>query len=156
MPQFAADSAGFNLRVAGVCLDDGRVLLHTEARFDYWVLPGGRPLFGETASDALRREMIEETGATVEVGRLLWVVENLFEHDGTPFHEIGFYFAMSPPSGLTVGDGRPTFIGYEGDIPLRFRWFPLAELASVRLLPAFLPSALRAIPDRPRHIVQHG
>lgn len=154
MPDFATDSARFNLRVAGVCIEAGKVLLHSEDRIDFWVLPGGRPLLGEIAADALRREMREEIAADVEVGRLLWVVENLFTFEGEAFHEIGFYFTMSPPSGLTVQDGVASFTGYEGDIPLRYRWIALEELAAVRVLPAFLPSALTRLPETPRHVIQ--
>lgn len=36
-----------------------------------WSIPGGRIEPGETDADALRREMIEETGLTVQVGRLI-------------------------------------------------------------------------------------
>ena len=36
-----------------------------------WSIPGGRIEPGETDAEALAREMIEETGLTVEVGRLI-------------------------------------------------------------------------------------
>jgi 8-oxo-dGTP diphosphatase len=36
-----------------------------------WSIPGGRIEPGETDTEALVREMIEETGLTVEVGRLV-------------------------------------------------------------------------------------
>ena len=40
-----------------------------------WSIPGGRIEPGETDSEALVREMIEETSLTVEVGRLLGRVQ---------------------------------------------------------------------------------
>jgi ADP-ribose pyrophosphatase YjhB (NUDIX family) len=55
-------------------------------------LPGGRVEALETTSDALRREMKEEIGQTIEVGRLLWVVENFFNLQGTPYHEFKVTF----------------------------------------------------------------
>ena len=53
---------GFNYRVAGIALSEGRLLLHTSDRDDFWSLPGGRCEFGETSAEALVREMREELG----------------------------------------------------------------------------------------------
>lgn len=48
---------------------EGQVLL-LKAK-DYWDLPGGRTQLGETEQAALRRELTEETGLEVTVGRHL-------------------------------------------------------------------------------------
>jgi ADP-ribose pyrophosphatase YjhB (NUDIX family) len=57
--------------VKGVCFrNDGRVLLCRNHRGE-WELPGGRPHVGELFSDALNREIREETGLEVTVDRLL-------------------------------------------------------------------------------------
>lgn len=53
-----------------VVLVDGRVLVGENAR-DELELVGGRPEHGEGLEDAARREVLEEAGIDVEVGRRL-------------------------------------------------------------------------------------
>ena len=53
---------------------------------------GGGIDFGELAIDAARREMAEEASAEVADLRLLGVLQNLFEYNGAPSHEIGMVF----------------------------------------------------------------
>jgi ADP-ribose pyrophosphatase YjhB (NUDIX family) len=53
---------------------------------------GGRVEFGEFAADAACREMREEIGQELAGLRLLGVLENVFELDGVPGHEIVFVF----------------------------------------------------------------
>jgi 8-oxo-dGTP pyrophosphatase MutT (NUDIX family) len=152
--RFATDSGQFNLRIAGVCIHDGHLLLHhDDGDGDFWVLPGGRPLLGEPSPDALRREMAEEIGVDVTVDRLLWVVENFFAWRGKRLHEVAFYYVMHLPADALNRDIHAEFTGYEGQIPLRFRWFPLATLERIRLYPRFLPAALADLPQSPRHII---
>jgi len=63
--------------VAGLVLADGRFLL-TQRRADQplplqWEFPGGKVEFGESPIQALVRELREEIGVDVEVGRV-WEV----------------------------------------------------------------------------------
>jgi len=70
--------------VAGVVLKNESVLLvkrvHPPSQGE-WSIPGGLVELGERLTDALRREIIEETGVTVEVGPLIEVIERLVEDD---------------------------------------------------------------------------
>ena len=152
MSVFAADSGHLNYRVVGVCIHDDHVLLHREEKDDFWVMPGGRPLLFEAARDTLAREMDEEISTRVEVGRLLWVVENFFEYAGARMHEISFYFQMSLPEISPYRDGRMDFEGQEGEITLFFHWFPIDLIDGVHLRPTFLRTALTAIPEFPIHV----
>jgi ADP-ribose pyrophosphatase YjhB (NUDIX family) len=54
---------------------------------------GGHVEFGELASETVVRELMEELGVQVRVGELLGVLENRFEFDGMPGHEIAFVLA---------------------------------------------------------------
>jgi len=57
----------FTIGVSGVAVEQNRVLL---VKISYghrgWMLPGGYARSNETVGEAIRREMLEETGLTVE------------------------------------------------------------------------------------------
>lgn len=66
--------------VAGLVTDaQGRVLMIRSPRRD-WEFPGGQVEEGESLTDALRREVLEETGMAVTGGALVGVYSNLQSH----------------------------------------------------------------------------
>src|SRR5687768_5312986 len=159
MITFETPQGRFNYRVAGVAIVDGRVLLHQAAGDDFWTLPGGRLEAMETASDALRREMREETALVVSVSRLLWIVENFFEYGGKRVHELLLCFEVTVPNTVELQPefrGTEAFRETEGSTELTFRWYPLDRLHTVRIEPAFLREALRTLPQSTAHIIQRG
>jgi ADP-ribose pyrophosphatase YjhB (NUDIX family) len=85
----------FSLRARAAIVDGDRVLLdrtHHPAKAPFFWLPGGGVEPGETADECLRRELVEEASLEIEVGRLLYVSENLFVEGGEYRHEVILYF----------------------------------------------------------------
>lgn len=57
---------------------------------DYWCTPGGGMEDGESLTQALHREMVEETGVEPRIGKLLFVQQF---HDGTK-EQLEFFFQI--------------------------------------------------------------
>ena len=126
-------------RACAIIRQEGRILLNRFGGDSFWALPGGAVEPGEFSPDALVREMREELGAKIEVGRLVWMVENLFEYRGTAYTEYGFYYEA---------DWHPERIGdaeFAGEEPGQFfRWARNEEIASLDFRPAVLRLPLLA------------
>jgi 8-oxo-dGTP pyrophosphatase MutT (NUDIX family) len=161
---FIVDHVQFNFRAAAVIVDDGYVLLHRADYEAFWSLPGGRVEAGEPSATTIARELAEELGPTcdAQVGRLLWVIENFFSHEGARFHELGMYYHV------TLGAANPyrakdrAFNGIEDDLPLHegepirliFQWFPLETLADMPLYPITLRTRLLTLPTTTELLVE--
>lgn len=116
------------------------LLLNRFGGDSFWALPGGAVELGEFSTDALVREMREELGVTVAIGRLLWVVENLFDYRGTSYTEFGFYYEADwSSSGALPAD---EFVGLEPD--QFFRWVKHEHIAALDFRPTVLRLPLLA------------
>jgi 8-oxo-dGTP pyrophosphatase MutT (NUDIX family) len=153
MLNFKHPKGWFNCRTVGVIIDRQRLLIHRDERDDFWALPGGRVEFGESAGDALARELLEELGITAQVGRLIWVVENFFTHQAEQFHEISFYFEVSLPDDSPLKTYNEPFIGEDNSVPLIFEWYPIERLEDIALYPTFLRQGIARIPKNTQYIV---
>lgn len=71
--------------VGAVVVEGGKVLLVRRGHAPLegrWTLPGGLVELGETLEDALRREVLEETGWTVRVGKQLALFDFIEKDEG--------------------------------------------------------------------------
>jgi ADP-ribose pyrophosphatase YjhB (NUDIX family) len=93
------------IRVGVLIWRDGEVLLvrHEKGGRSYWLVPGGGLDAGETMLEAGAREVLEETGYSVEMGRLLLICEAIDPKPGGR-HIVNVVYAATVRGGtLTVG-----------------------------------------------------
>ncbi len=67
------------LAADGILLEKRCVLLvkrKIHPFFGFWVIPGGHIEYGETAENAVKRELKEELGVTVKIKKLIGVYSN--------------------------------------------------------------------------------
>lgn len=127
-----------------IIIEDGRLLAIHKLEGDdtFYALPGGTQEHGETLAEAVAREVLEETGATVEVGSLRHVRDYVgahheFAEQQGHLHRVEFWFVcrLLTPSGtqpLAHPDRRQ--IGIE--------WLDLDRLADYPLYPRVLARVL--------------
>ena len=81
---FAKDPTELGLSVSAVVWRDHDILLMRRSDNGLWGLPGGFVELGESVAEAARREVQEETGWTVDIGRLIGVYSD-------PAHQVVDY-----------------------------------------------------------------
>ncbi|MGP9504140.1 NUDIX hydrolase [Specibacter sp. AOP5-B1-6] len=86
---------------------------------------GGGIEFGEAAEVALRREFREELGVELGGVQLLGVVENIFEYEGAPGHQIAHIFGVESPDLDSIALDTQLYVLDEGS---SVSWFSIARL----------------------------
>lgn len=128
------------LVVAGLVVDDAGQVLVTRRRPDQhmggrWEFPGGKLEPGEAPADALARELREEIGAVVEVGRA-WEV---LHHAYPEFDLLMIVYACR------LAPGEVARAVEVADLA----WCAPPALAAVDILPADAPLVARLIEEGP-------
>ena len=119
------------LAVRAVIVEEGRLFLvnaYAGASSDLWCCPGGGVMPHESLQDNLVREVHEETGMTVTVGRLLAVSE--FHAPDRGFHQVDMFYRCTIADGFPDADWRDP----EGVVN-RWCWVTVAEFAALRSKP---------------------
>lgn len=145
-----------NIRVGAIILRDGKFLMvGNNGRPEYLYSVGGRIKFGETAEEAVKREVLEETGYELEIDRLGFVHENYFYGDaptnfGKLIYEISFFFYMKVPDDFEPECNSST----EDDSDEFLRWVTPDE--PVKYFPEFFRHELKNPTDSVKHFVTDG
>lgn len=141
-----------NLRVGAIILKNGRVLMVGNERADYLYSVGGRIKFGETAREAVVREVLEETGVRMEPERLGFIHENYFYGDspqklGKLIYEISLFFYMKVPE-----DFEPSCGSFTEDGSGEYLYWVSPD-DDVKIYPEFFRTEIKTPAAYVRHIV---
>lgn len=151
----ACDDGILNIRVGAIIMQDGKILMVGNDRADYLYSVGGRIQFGETAEEAVVREVFEETGVKMEIDRLGFVHENYFYGDapskqGRLVYEISLYFYMK-----VLRDFAPASVSFTEDNSKEYlRWISLDE--NGKMYPEFFRRELRNPVNTVKYFVTDG
>jgi 8-oxo-dGTP diphosphatase len=99
---------------------------------DGYDLPGGGVDMDELTTDALLREVKEETGLDVEIDELVTLRESFFtfRRKGKHTHTIALYYTASVVGGELSTDG---FVGGEKEYMKLAEWIPLEKFPELKI-----------------------
>lgn len=124
------------LATRAIILHEDRLLVVNawKGRDDLWCAPGGGVEKHESLPDNLAREVMEETGLSVDVGPVCLI--NEFHDPDRDFHQVDIYFRCA----LIAGALDPDWADPEGIVTHR-QWVTRAELGVLRFKPDSLAAA---------------
>jgi 8-oxo-dGTP pyrophosphatase MutT (NUDIX family) len=146
----------FQMRAVAIIRRDAHLLIHKATHEEFWSLPGGRVEFGETAAEAVEREIAEELNCSSRIGALRYLVENFFDYDGADCHEIGWYYEAELTSPFPFATDGICHRFKEEAYDLEFRWVrsDAETFETFPVLPPMLPAQLIDLTPGFRHIVE--
>jgi ADP-ribose pyrophosphatase YjhB (NUDIX family) len=130
--QLFADQTGYatpKVDVRGAVFRDDAILLVKERSDGGWTLPGGWADVGDAPSDAVVREIAEESGYQTRAIKLLALYDrNKHGHPAYPFHAYKIFFQCELIGGAPATSGETDEVGF-------FRENALPELSLTRVMP---------------------
>ena len=129
-------------------IHDDKILAMHDERSPYFYLPGGRVKMGETAEQAILREIQEELNITAHIIRPLWMNQGFFTEDvdHLHYHELCVYFLLDVTGTDLLTKGNK-FTLNEQRHSHEFEWLPFDRLKDEYFYPIFLKTEIYNLPE---------
>lgn len=152
---FGVDNYICDVRVVGVLIKDGKILVQRERNGNEYALPGGHVKMGETLEEGIVREYKEETEADIFCQKMLWSEECFWEWNGRNMHNFSFYYLVALRDPSTLPDNG-VFISQKDNGNVLIGWLPIEEIANVKIYPEFLKKEIYRLDDSIKHFVSRA
>ncbi len=129
----------FRYRASGIIIENDCVLLAKNDNLPFLYSVGGGVHIDETAEEAVKREVLEETGTEYETDRLAYVSERFIKNQ----HRLTFYFLMKSKGNnkLNLKNKKEQMV-----------WIPLDELNKYDISPSWFKTELLNITENVKYI----
>ena len=139
-------------RVAGLLIRENKLFVQREIAPNVCALPGGHVSFGETAAVTLAREYLEEVGAKVTVGPLVWVEENFWRWGEKDAHGIHLYFMVELDNNADLPDDYCKVMNDNSGVMLQ--WVTFEDLQSMTIYPEYIKEKVTNLAGGIEHMVR--
>lgn len=133
------NNQSFRYRACGIIIENGCLLLAKNKNLPYLYSVGGGVHINETAEEAVKREVFEETGIDYEIDRLAYISERFYKDQ----HRLTFYFFMKPK-----GDQELNVSNQDEQM----LWVPVADLDKYDISPNWFKTELTNITGSIKYI----
>ncbi|MDD5396539.1 MAG: NUDIX domain-containing protein [Candidatus Moranbacteria bacterium] len=119
----------FRPSVYAVIIENGKILLSKQ--WDGYDFPGGGMDIGETIEEALKREVMEETGIEIEISKVVDCENSFFKlpFAGNNVHSILMYFLCKNIGGILTTDNFDENEKKYADMP---EWIDLNDINDIK------------------------
>lgn len=152
---FIKEDKWFRYRAAAIIVEDDCVLFAGNEVEDYYYSIGGGVHLGESSEEAVKREVLEETGVQYEVDYLAIIHENFFVGSaglkGLDCHEICFYYMMKPKGNKNLKSHRHS-LTMDG-VKETMHWIPIEDFDKYKAYPTFMKEYLKSDHKGIEHII---
>ncbi|PFD96925.1 DNA mismatch repair protein MutT [Bacillus cereus] len=138
------------LRAEGIIsnADRTKFLVQCDLEESFYRLPGGSIEFGESASDSIVRELLEEYDLQVNVGELVCINETVFEYNGKTNH----HCTLIHRSFVHMTENKEIFIHKELPKEVKLVWRTTDQLQQKPISPEGILDIMTSKTDRIAHI----